>query len=496
MVLVKRFKKLFSLTSEYFFSKSICQFFCLVLFCTQAIQAVSAQSQNFNFINYGVKDGLSHGIIDAFCRDKEGFLWIGTYNGLDRFDGTTFKVFHSDYHNPNTLMDNYVHDVCEDHDGNIWCGCEKGVSCYNKSTGKFKNYKLNNPNGFVVNANQVYNILCDRKGTVWCASDAGIFEFDKQRNNFKGYYHSDKDSTSPSSDRVYKNSFIEDPKQDGIWLSGPQGINYLDIKTRKFYSFRNNPQQFPVFFNAKIYPMAFDVQQNLWFATPGKQFLYCYNFSSKTLSSNKIETGKAGNEQLYHLATLFFDSKNNTWFSTWDLKLFYKEKSSAFFKQVNHDNANFNSISSSFVWDIIEDHDGTIWFGSLNGISKLQSSAQNFSLLKPNGSLPANQRFNFINALYQANDTSLWIGTNTGLYAYNLQTGQSKKFNNSLTGKLNYINYIVPFNNTLWLVCTNDVTVFNPGNKKAPTSRDSDPFGSRVSTLRGQYFLRRRSLVS
>src|SRR5678816_2605647 len=84
--------------------------------------SIFTQTRQLNFINYNVKDGMSHGIVDAFVRDKEGFLWIATYNGLDRFDGTNFKIFHSDYHNSNAIIDNYIHDVCEDKEGNIWCG--------------------------------------------------------------------------------------------------------------------------------------------------------------------------------------------------------------------------------------------------------------------------------------------------------------------------------------------------------------------------------------
>jgi ligand-binding sensor domain-containing protein/signal transduction histidine kinase len=421
--------------------------------------SIFTQTRQLNFINYNVKDGMSHGIVDAFVRDKEGFLWIATYNGLDRFDGTNFKIFHSDYHNSNAIVDNYVHDVCEDKEGNIWCGCEKGVSCYNKSTGKFNNYRLSNPHGFNVNANHVYNILCDRHGTIWCASDAGIFEFDKKHNKFIGYYHSEKDSTSPSGDAVYKNSFIEDPKQDGIWLATPQGINYLDLKTKKFYNHRNNPDHLPVFFKQAIFPIAFDVKGNLWFAGKNSSSLSCYNPSAKTLTISKVETDKPA--KLQSLATIFFDSKGNTWFSTWNSKLFYKEREAKFFKQVVHDNANINSVGSGFVWDIIEDKDGTLWFGSSNGISKLQPSSQNFSLLKPNESLPSTRQFKFINALYQQNDSLLWLGTNSGLYLYNLTNGKCKK-----SGDSTYINYIIPVNKELWLIGIYGIKVFDPVSKK------------------------------
>jgi ligand-binding sensor domain-containing protein len=241
------------------------------------------------------------------------------------------------------------------------------VSCYSKITGKFKNYHLTNPNGLSVEANLIYNILCDRHGVIWCSSSAGIFEYDPRQDNFKGYYHSESNPASISSDRIFKNSFVEDPVKDGIWISGPNGINFLDLKTKIFYNYRNNPDKNPIFFNQEIYPLTFDHHNNLWFSIRFKSELYCYDFIQQTLTKEIIHSNEKKASAPFNVATLFFDSKGNTWFSTWSTKVYFREKNQVEFSRVVHDDINPNSINSSFFWDVMEDADGTLWFGGLNG---------------------------------------------------------------------------------------------------------------------------------
>src|SRR5215203_1876021 len=115
-----------------------------------AFHSVSAQPQTFYFTNYGIKEGISYGLVNDLFRDSKGFLWIATFNGLNRFDGTGFKVFYANQHDSSAVISNNVLRICEDHDGNIWCGTNKGVSCYNKSKGSFFNYKLSSPSGNTV----------------------------------------------------------------------------------------------------------------------------------------------------------------------------------------------------------------------------------------------------------------------------------------------------------------------------------------------------------
>src|SRR4029079_7665562 len=129
------------------------------LFCFIFSLSIVAQKQHLYFTNYGVNEGLSYGVVNDLFRDSEGFLWVSTFNGLCRFDGTGFQKFYSDRHNSKAIADNNVQEVCEDHNGRIWCATLGGISCYDKTLATFKNYILENSGPSSLLANKVYGIL-------------------------------------------------------------------------------------------------------------------------------------------------------------------------------------------------------------------------------------------------------------------------------------------------------------------------------------------------
>jgi signal transduction histidine kinase/streptogramin lyase len=412
---------------------------------------------------------MSYGLVNDLFRDSEGFLWVATFNGLDRFDGTGFKVFYANPQDSTAIADNYILHICEDKDGDIWCGSNKGVSRYNKQTGTFSNYPLSNPNGFTLAANQVNEILCDRHGTIWCGTAAGIFEYDKQANHFIGYYHDDKKAASPTNDHVFKNSFIEDPQADGIWMSGAGGINYLDTKTKLFYNYKNNPRHLSVFDSTFVYPLCLDSKANLWYIRRPESKMMCYNLSSHSITSTNLVTDDKNKPLLTDVETIFIDSKQQQWLSTWYYPLFFKEQNGKVYKRFSHDDQVNYSINSDFFWDAMEDRDGTLWFGGLNGISKLHPSKQYYYLLKPNTTLAPALQFHNIISLYQENDSILWLGTDEGLYSLNILNNICRKYTTktyTLSGVPNVVsglpvNAIAEIDSVLWLATHLGVKFFD-----------------------------------
>jgi ligand-binding sensor domain-containing protein len=125
-----------------------------------------AQQPDIVFHHITEKEGLSYNIINSFLKDSKGMLWIGTYNGLNKYDGSHFYTYHSG-DEKNTLPNNTVHDLAEDKQGNIWGATDKGVFCLNANTGHFKNYNIFNKQGW----SGSYNIICDNEGTIWASNN-------------------------------------------------------------------------------------------------------------------------------------------------------------------------------------------------------------------------------------------------------------------------------------------------------------------------------------
>lgn len=112
----------------------------LLLVCVLTVLLLPGLPAQMRFSHLDQRQGLSQNTATAFLKDKEGFVWIGTQDGLNRYDGYTFTVFRRDPKDTNSLCDNYVLSLAEDADGNIWMGTRNGVCAYSKTTGKFHRF--------------------------------------------------------------------------------------------------------------------------------------------------------------------------------------------------------------------------------------------------------------------------------------------------------------------------------------------------------------------
>ncbi|MBC7893089.1 MAG: hypothetical protein H7Y12_12805, partial [Sphingobacteriaceae bacterium] len=129
-------------------------------------QTPAPPTKPFFFKHFTTKNGLSYNLINCLFEDREGYVWVGTFNGLNRFDGTRFVSFKYDRNDPHSVAHNNITDLCEDRAGNIWVATFYGVSRYVKAQNTFVNYLLEPQSKDVFRDNVVNNILCDRNGTV------------------------------------------------------------------------------------------------------------------------------------------------------------------------------------------------------------------------------------------------------------------------------------------------------------------------------------------
>ncbi|HKJ42114.1 MAG TPA: two-component regulator propeller domain-containing protein, partial [Sunxiuqinia sp.] len=186
-------------------------FFGLLLFILLPGFGTTALSQTspLRFAKYGVKDGLSASIVNCVLKDSYGFLWVGTNNGLNRFDGYRTKVFEHDPSRSNSLLSNRILSLSEDHDKNLWIGTTTGLCVKRNGNTGFDAINLASEN---VQAHSINALLTTKKGEVFVATELGFFIL-KDGNKqpiFIGAKHSQNDLG-----RV--NSFAEDP-QGMVWI--------------------------------------------------------------------------------------------------------------------------------------------------------------------------------------------------------------------------------------------------------------------------------------
>lgn len=282
-------------------------------------------SQQYNFINYSIEDGLAQSQVRAICQDNSGYLWIGTLGGLSKFDGTNFE----NYSTSNGLLDNQINSIFSDCKGNLWFGVNGGVSMYNGY--EFENFKFKEE----LSENSVLSITEDRLGNIWFATDGGgVVYYDKSQLNY---------ITLPNgADNNYIRHIMPDLK-DKLWLATRNGISSIDFdfNIKDEVSGINATQLF------------IDEENKIWCSTFGNGMLI---ISKDTTIEIGIDEGLISN----HIRAFAKRKDGSFWFvSKNGISKYYNGKFKNF---TTKDGLKDNNIKC-----VIEEREGNLFFGSDGG---------------------------------------------------------------------------------------------------------------------------------
>lgn len=369
---------------------------------------------NYALKTYTISDGLPSKNTTATFKDKRGFIWVGTENGLCRFDGYTFKIF---YHKPGdktSISNNFISTIVEDRKGRLWVGTMDGLNVMDPLTEQFQSFYHNESVASSISNNKIWSLLCDRQGIIWIGTDDGFNRYQESANSFTVYQPNPKLPHAMVGKSV--NSIIED-QQGMLWLGNwSGGLNRFDKQTQQFKNFPQ--QQLPGLKNPNdVWALAYDENGAIWvgtywsglfrfdlrkntftaFKTPDKSNVGIY--SILPVSGNTLLVG--GNNGFHWL-----DIRNNKW------------------EPIK------NLVNYAFG-DAYKDRDGIIWINAKNGFLKIDSKQYKFDL----------KAFKLGDAEVKtiaSKDDRIWVGTNKGLYMFDYKTGQLSSFkknpapNNSL----------------------------------------------------------------
>jgi ligand-binding sensor domain-containing protein/two-component sensor histidine kinase len=253
----------------------------LLLFCCAMLNIALAQPRLYQsdlvFENLGVKEGLSHPTVNCVFKDSRGFLWLGTEDGLNRYDGVNFKIFKHNSHDENSLADNRIYSITEDGNKNLWMGTGNGLSVLNMVNENFTNYYNDPKDPHSIRSDFKLRLFTDKKGDIWVtALSSCIARFNKQINGFdyfelpdkqlstciiqdhKNTYYVSSSGSLYSFDpkkgftkkinldsvwnRFYNNTFIYEDRNHYIWVgSWGAGIGYIDPVNFKLTQLINEP---------------------------------------------------------------------------------------------------------------------------------------------------------------------------------------------------------------------------------------------------------------
>jgi len=304
------------------------------------------------FDRLSISDGLSFSVVLCTLQDRQGFLWVGTVRGLNRYDGATFTKYRHNPDDPRTLAHDQVTILYEDRDGNLWVGTANGLDRLDRATGEFVHV------GAGLSGQYIYALYQDREGSMWIGTNAGLNRHDRNSGEFISY-------------PTYGLAVIaihEDPS-GRIWVGGEAGVYQLDPLAGQGSERRLIAET--------VTDIMVDRHGSLWAATNlGLRRLDPGAESFVTLRHDPADPDSLSDDVV---TALLEDSAGRVWVGT-SAGLDVFDRAQGRFVHFRYDPDDAQSLSDDLVTSLYEDRSGVLWVGTLRGLSKYSWAANRFAL--------------------------------------------------------------------------------------------------------------------
>lgn len=374
----------------------------IILLITTNIVYVSAYN-NINFKNITSEDGLSQGTVETIIQDDQGYIWLGTNDGLCRYNGYKFKIYKHDEELENSITNNYIVDIKQDNSGNIWVGTANGLSKIDTKTDLITNYNMNDEEKSLSHYN-IGDILITKSGDVLVGTSDGLNIYNEKKDEFYRIFNKDSDLSSQ-----FIRSLAEDENQN-IWVATNNGIDKIDIKNNKnIISFKTGHGKFDISEN-DIYVVRYDPKGYIW-AGALKEGLNRIDINTNEVKQYKNDDRDEKSPPGNHVKDILRDSSGNLWVGTDNGLAKYNEQTENFatYKNKIYDKT---SLVNDEVFSIQEDESGLIWVGTYAGISMFDPNT-NIEHYKKDLFDENSISDNSIHGIYEDKDGLLWVSTNS-----------------------------------------------------------------------------------
>ncbi|WP_226789023.1 hybrid sensor histidine kinase/response regulator transcription factor [Polaribacter porphyrae] len=389
------------------------------------------------FDRISTNQGLSQGDVNTIYQDDKGFMWFGTHDGLNKYNGYEFTVYKPNPNNSNSISSNLIYAITGDNGGNLWIGTTgNGLNYYNKSTGNFIQYLHKKKDKNSLSNNHINVLFKDKKEKLWIGTADGLDLIDLKKTKdsikFKHYnLTSNTLSSSISKNDIY--SIFED-SQNQLWIGSAKGLFKLSRDENGTIYFRLINDLIDLPQNITVQSIAEDNKGKLIIGT-GKG-LYVFK---PTLNSNKVTKIQDG---FYN--DIQIDHKNNIWAGS-NMGLLYFENQHpinppTLENKFIYEPKDVNSISKNIIKSLYIDKTGILWIGTNGGgINKMDPERKQFKIIKKTQN-PNSLSYDKIRSIFEDSNNNLWIGTEGG--GLNIHT---QKNDDNYTNFINLKTVLKPF---------------------------------------------------
>lgn len=373
-------------------------------------------AQNLLTNNFNNKNGLSQNTITAIVQDSQGFMWFGTQDGLNRFDGYEFKVYKPNANKADAITSNSIWSLMVDKKGLLWIGTYAGLNRYDFKTDQFIAYQHDPNNNNSLSHNDVRSILEDNQGNIWVATQGGLNRFNPVEKTFTRILHDPKNENSISSNNI--NVLFKDSASN-LWVGTNDGIDKYDFNTQRFMHPWENPhtendRTITLLKKAIILSIAEDQLGRLWIATDGEG-LFVYDKNENSLTQHKHDLKNATSLSSNRVRAVYSDSKGQLWFGTHGGGLNTLKNNQNQFIRYRKELNNPNNLNDDTIYSFYEDNMGIFWIGTYSrGIFKLNASSFSSTLVSDKATNDNPHPQSDLRAFYVDSHKALWTGSGGG----------------------------------------------------------------------------------
>jgi len=388
-----------------------------LLFATIRSNGQDLRNLQFDILsseNIKIEKGLSQNTVHSIFQDESGYMWFGTWDGLNKYDGYTFTTFNQQ----NGLSGQTIHAIFQDSEGFIWIGTDDGLNRINSSTNEISVFKHIESDTFSLVNNVVTAIIEDKLTNLWIGTHQGLSMFDRKTGKFHPYLHLGHDNNLLRSN--YINDLCHD-ERGFLWIGTNIGLIRFDLNTLSLKRFFHKPGDTTSLPNNQVRSVYKDMQGILWIGTVNG--LGRFNQVSQDFTIFYSQTQNDNSLTDNSISVIFEDTKGYLWIGT-DNGLNIYDRVKEIFYRLKHESYNLNSISNNRIMSIYEDASGSIWIGTFIGVSRYDRYSSKFRHFRhmPDDTNCLNS--NYVISIFEDHHRTVWIATDNGMNLMDRSTGK------------------------------------------------------------------------
>jgi PAS domain S-box-containing protein len=373
---------------------------------------LSAQEASIKFDHLSIEEGLSQSSVFSIFQDHLGFLWFGTEDGLNRYDGYGFDIFKTDPDDPNSLSYNYVKAIYEDRSGRFWLGTYgDGLNEYIPAERRFSHFRSTPERETAFSSEFINVITADSNGILWIGTENGLNRFNPHDHSVESYLYRESES-NPTGYRV---NCIHPDEGGVLWLGTDQGLIRFDplIKAAQNIPVHESGQKWER--KSLILCLLKDSSGNLWVGS--ENGLYRYSTESNEMVPWTEKADFYASLSGVRISALFEDPFGTIWIGTTDNGIWTYLPGTQTLQHYTNAPEDPSNLSNNEIHSIYADRTNILWIGTHLGLSKFDQTKKGFAHFK-HSERGGKLNNNFVRAIYEDAEERLWIGTYDGLNVY------------------------------------------------------------------------------